>query len=124
MNTASSPITTIDEYIAHYPKDVQERMEKLRKVIREEAPEAKEKIGYGIPTFTFHGNLVHFGGFKTHIGFFPASSPMEEFKSEVSKYQTGKGTLQFPLTEEIPWDLVRKIVRFRVKENLERGKKK
>jgi len=73
-------IKTIDDYIEPFPKDVQEKLEELRKVIREEAPEATEKIAYGIPTFTFHGNLVHFGGFKTHIGFFPASSPMDEFK--------------------------------------------
>ncbi len=113
---------TIDEYIQSFPADVQEKLQTLRKVIKEEAPEASEAIAYGIPTFKFHGNLVHFGGFKTHVSFFPASSPMEVFK-EVAQYQTGKGTLQFPLTEPMPLPLVRKIVKFRVKENLERKNK-
>lgn len=123
LSEMDTSITTIDAYIKQFPKETQEKLQELRKVIREEAPEAKEKIAYGLATFTLHGNLVHFGGFKNHIGFFPSSSPLEKEIPEAAKYRTGKGTLQFPLQDPIPFDFVRKVVRFRVKENTERGKK-
>jgi len=127
---ASNRITTkdIDEYIAQFPSDVQEILEKVRMTIRENAPGADEKISYGIPTFYLKGNLVHFAAYKRHIGFYPTSSGIEKFKKELSVYKGAKGSVQFPLDEPIPYDLIAEIVRFRVKENLARaeakGKKK
>jgi len=115
-----SEASTIDEYIARFPDDVQLILEKMRQTIGEVAPDAEEAISYKIPTFKLNGNLVHFAAFKDHIGFFPTSSGREVF-SELSKYKGGRGTVQFPLDEPIPYDLVRKIVKFRVKEN--QGKK-
>ena len=113
---------TIDEYIAMFPKDVQKILENLRQVIRETAPTADETIDYGIPTFKLNGNLVHFAAFKNHIGFYPTPSGIEAFKKELSHYKQSKGTVQFPLDKPIPFDLVKKIVEFRVKENESRKK--
>jgi uncharacterized protein YdhG (YjbR/CyaY superfamily) len=113
----SIKIETIEDYIAQYPGDVQRILKKLRQTIREAAPEAQEVISYRIPTFRLNGNLVYFGAFKDHIGFFPTSSARENFDKELSKYEGGRGTIKFPLDEPIPYDLVRKIVKFRVKEN-------
>jgi len=110
--------TTIDEYIASFPKDVQAILQSMRRVIRESAPRAEEAISYGIPTFKLNGNLVHFAAFKNHIGFFPASTPIVAFKKELSPYELSKGTVRFPLDQPIPFGLVKKIVRYRVQENL------
>lgn len=112
--------TNVNEYIAAFPKDVQEKLETLRKTIQKAAPEATEKIGYGIPTFVFHGNLVHFAAFKDHYSFFPASSGINEFKKELAPYITGKGTISFPLDKPFPLPLITKIVKFRVGENLKK----
>lgn len=109
---------TIDEYITEFPEDIQEILEKMRKVIHDAAPEAEEAISYGMPTFKLHGNLVHFAAYEKHIGFYPAPSGIEAFKEEISEYKSSKGAVQFPLDEAIPYDLVEKIVIFRVKENL------
>ncbi|MDO8869382.1 MAG: DUF1801 domain-containing protein [Methanobacteriaceae archaeon] len=109
---------TIDEYIAEFPEDIQEILENMRKVIQKAVPEAKETINYGMPTFKLYGNLVHFAAYKKHIGFCPAPSGIEAFKEEISEYKSSKGAVQFPLDEPIPYDLVEKIVIFRVKENL------
>jgi uncharacterized protein YdhG (YjbR/CyaY superfamily) len=111
-----------DEYIKNYPADVQVLLTQLRTIILKVAPKAEEAIKYGIPTFVLNGNLVHFGGFKNHIGFFPGASGVKEFKKELSAYNTTKGTIQFPLNEKIPAGLVARIVKFRVKENLRRAK--
>jgi uncharacterized protein YdhG (YjbR/CyaY superfamily) len=108
---------TIDEYIAAFPENVQTILEKLRSVIRETAPEAEETIDYGIPTFKLNGNLVHFAAFKNHTSFYPTPSAIEAFKKELLPFKQSKGTVQFPLDEPIPFDLVKKIVKFRVKEN-------
>jgi len=113
--------TTIDDYIASFPKNVQEILEGMRRMIRESAPQAEEAISYGIPTFKLNGNLVHFAAFKNHIGFFPTPTPIVAFKKELSPFKQSKGTVRFPLDQPIPFDLVKKIVKFRVKENL--GKK-
>jgi len=113
---------TIDEYNAMFPTDVQKILENLRQVIRETAPTADETIDYGIPTFKLNGNLVHFAAFKNHIGFYPTPSGIEAFKKELSHYKQSKGTVQFPLDKPIPFDLVKKIVEFRVKENESRKK--
>ena len=118
----------IDEYIASFPKDIQEILEKVRTTIRQAAPDAEETIKYQMPTFTLKGNLVHFGAFKKHIGFYPTPTGTEEFKNELSVYEGAKGSIRFPLDRPIPFDLISKIVEFRVKENLKRaeakGKKK
>jgi len=128
MTTNKTPSNAIDEYIANFPKDVQAILEKVRATIRKSAPNAEEVINYGIPTFTLHGNLVHFAGFKNHIGFYPTPSGIEKFKKELSIYKGAKGSVQFPLDKPIPYGLIGKIVKFRVKEVLERaeakGKKK
>ena len=108
----------VDKFIAAYPKEVQETLNKVRETIREAAPEAEETINYGIPTFTLNGNLVHFSALKTHIGFYPTPSGIEKFKKELSKYEGAKGSVKFPLDRPIPYTLISKIVKFRVKENL------
>jgi len=108
---------TIDDYIRAAPKAVQERLTAIRKLIREAAPEAQEKISYRIPTFSLNGNLVHFGAHTNHIGFYPTPSAIVKFKRELSKYASSKGAVQFPLEEPLPVDLIRKIVVFRVGEN-------
>lgn len=115
--------TTIDEYIAGYPPEVQEILQTIRQTIHETAPEAQETISYQLATFTLHGNLVHFGGFKNHIGFYPTPSGTEQFKQELSGYQTSKGSIRFPLDQPIPYDLIRQIVKFRVAENLAKAQK-
>jgi uncharacterized protein YdhG (YjbR/CyaY superfamily) len=126
MKTGQTKPQTIDEYIAGFPPEVQEILQKIRMIVREAAPDAEEKISYQMPTFYLHGNLVHFAAFKNHIGFYPVPSGIEAFKEELSKYEGGKGSVQFPLSQPIPYDLVSRIVKFRVKENLEKaeGKKK
>lgn len=110
--TRKIPIT-IDDYIKTFPADVQQILETLRKVIREAAPEAEEAISYQIPTFRLNGNLVHFAGYKKHIGFYPTSSGIEAFKEELSAYEGAKGSVKFPIEKPLPLDLVRKIVAFR-----------
>ncbi|NWG05931.1 MAG: DUF1801 domain-containing protein [Chloroflexi bacterium] len=116
----------IDAFIAKYPKDVQMILNKIRETIRNAAPGAEETINYGIPTFILNGNLVHFSAFKTHIGFYPTPSGIEKFKKELSKYEAAKGSVKFPLDKPIPYVLIEKIVKFRVKENLAKsaGKKR
>jgi uncharacterized protein YdhG (YjbR/CyaY superfamily) len=128
MEKNTDQITTIDAYIAGFPANVQKILQEFRQVIKQAAPEAEEAISYGIPTFKLKGNLVHFGGFKNHIGFYPAPRGLEKFKEELSEYAGSKGTVQFPLDKPMPYDLIRRIVAFRIEDNLERaalkGKKK
>jgi uncharacterized protein YdhG (YjbR/CyaY superfamily) len=124
METSRTQPKNIDEYIAGYPKDVQEILEKIRLTIREAAPEAVETINYQIPTFTLKGNLVHFAAFKKHIGFYPTPSGIEKFKNELSGYESAKGSVQFPLDKPIPYDLISQITKFRVKQNLEKAELK
>src|SRR4051812_35549781 len=114
----------IDEYIKNFPRPIQELLEQVRKTIKEAAPDAAEKINYGIPTFTLSGNLVHFAGYKNHIGFYPTPSGIENFREELSLFEGAKGSVKFPIDEPIPLDLIRKIVKFRVKENLEKAERK
>lgn len=116
-------ITTIDEYIDGYPQKVKDILTKIRKIIQEAAPEAKEAISYQMPTFKWNGNLIHFAGFKNHIGLYPTPSGIESFKEEIAPYRSGKGSIQFPLDQEIPYDLIQKIVLYRVKETREKNKK-
>ncbi len=122
------PARNIDEFIAGYPEDVQKVLKKVRAAIKRAAPRAEETINYGIPTFTLEGNLVHFSAFKKHIGFYPTPSGIEKFKKELSPYEGAKGSVKFPLDQPIPYDLISRIVKFRVEENLKKaeakGKKK
>jgi len=111
----------IDEYIAGFPPDVQEILQKVRTTIRRAAPQAQETISYQMPTFRLEGNLVHFAAFKNHIGLYPTPSGTERFREELSSYETGKGSIQFPLDKPIPYELIARIVKFRVKENRERA---
>jgi uncharacterized protein YdhG (YjbR/CyaY superfamily) len=119
MKTDKTSPKTIDEYIAGFPKDVQAILQKIRMTIRKAAPEAEEAIKYQIPTFTLKGNLVHFGAYKNHIGFYPAPRAIEEFKKELSAYEGSKGTVRFPFDKPIPYALITRIVKFRVQKNLE-----
>ncbi|MBE2236844.1 MAG: DUF1801 domain-containing protein [Caldilineaceae bacterium] len=118
MNTAQPAPKTIDEYIAGFPPEVQAILQKLRTTIRAAAPDATETINYQMPTFTLHGNLVHFAAFKQHIGFYPTPNGIEKFQQALSPYKSAKGSVQFPLDQPIPYDLVSEIVKFRVAENL------
>ena len=124
MKSKTPKDADISAYIESFPEEVQRILEKIRLTIRKAAPDAEEAIKYQIPTFTLHGNLVHFAAFKNHIGFYPAPRGIEKFKKELAQYQTGKGTLQFPLDKPIPFALIAKIVKFRAKENLAKAKQK
>jgi uncharacterized protein YdhG (YjbR/CyaY superfamily) len=124
MTTQKTPAKNIDEYIAGFPEDTQEILRKIRAVIREAAPDAQETISYQMPAFKLNGNLVYFAAFKNHIGFYPIPTGIEAFKKELSAFKQGKGSIQFPLDEPIPYDLITKIVKFRVKENLAKAKVK
>lgn len=114
---------TIDEYIALQPEKVILILEQIRQTIKDIIPEAEQTISYQIPTFKYYGNLVHFAGYKNHIGFYPGASAIEFFKDEITEYTTSKGTIQFPIDKPIPLDLISKITAFRVKQNLEKKKK-
>lgn len=116
MKTETALPRDIEEYIARFPREVQDILQKIRSVIAKVAPEAEEAIKYQIPTFVLNGNLVHFAAFQKHIGFYPTPSGIEEFKDELSAYETAKGSVQFPLDKPVPFALIKKIVTFRVKE--------
>lgn len=111
-------IEAIDDYIAGFPKDVQVILENVRQAIKESAPQAEEAMRYGMPTFRLNGNLVHFAAHKNHIGFYPSPSGIEAFRKELAQYKTSKGAIQFPIDITVPLDLIKKIVKFRVKENI------
>ncbi|WP_092332599.1 iron chaperone [Desulfosporosinus hippei] len=115
---------SIDEYILKFPVDIQEILKSLRNVIKKSAPDAHEKISYQMPTFDLHGNLVHFAAYKNHIGFYPTPSGIEAFKVELSEYKGAKGSVQFPIAEPLPFDLISRIVKFRVAENIKQWEDK
>ncbi len=114
-------IKTIDAYIATFPKNIQISLLELRQAIRDAAPEAQEVISYQMPAFKQNGILVWFAAFENHIGFYPKSSAIEAFREKLSPYQTSKGTVRFPNNKPLPLELVKEMVRFRVKENLDRS---
>jgi uncharacterized protein YdhG (YjbR/CyaY superfamily) len=114
----------IDEYIAGFPEHTQELLEQVRVAIRKAAPEAQETISYAIPTFTLNGNLVHFAGYKDHIGFYATPTGHSAFEKELSAYKQGKGSVQFPIDQPMPLKLIAEIVKYRVRENLDKAKKK
>ena len=110
---------TVDEYIASYPKEVQSILKKIRNMIIKSAPKVVESISYGMPGYKLHGKpFVYFGGFEHHIGFYPTPSGTTKFKKELSKYKSGKGSVQFQLDEPIPFDLIQRIIEFRIRENV------
>ncbi len=117
MNTDTTSPSTIDAYIATFPKDVQAILQQIRRTIHETEPEATEAIAYGMPTFKLHGNLVHFAAFKNHIGFYPTPTGVAEFEEELSPYKQSKGSVQFPLDKPIPYGLIDRMTRFRVAQN-------
>jgi len=119
MTDKKKTISSIDEYILTFPEDVQEILQTLRKVIKEVASEASEKISYQMPTFELYGNLVHFAAYKNHIGFYPTPSGIEKFKNELAIYKGAKGSVQFPIDEPLPYELITQIVMFRVVKNTE-----
>ncbi|MGA2298789.1 MAG: DUF1801 domain-containing protein [FCB group bacterium] len=121
---SNTKFKTIDEYIAAYPENVQKLLEQLRSIIKKTAPEAEEIISYNMPAFKLKGIIVYFAAHKEHIGFYALPTGNEAFKKELSQYKTGKGSVQFPFEKGIPVALVKKIVKFRVKENLEKAKAK
>ena len=110
----------IDQYIANFPPDVTEKLQEIRKTVHRHVPEAKEKISYGIPTFTFHSNLVHFAGYENHVGFYPGAYPIAALADELTAYKTSKGTVQFPLDKPLPMELIKKMTLLAVERNLER----
>jgi uncharacterized protein YdhG (YjbR/CyaY superfamily) len=117
MSSFKKQFKNMDEYISTFPKKVQDILQSLRQIISKSAPKAEETISYQIPTFKLSGNLVHFAAYKNHIGFYPTPSAIEAFKKELSPYEVAKGSVKFPLDKQIPFDLVRRIVEYRVKEN-------
>lgn len=122
MNT---PQNAIDQYISNFPKEVRPLLEQVRATIKGTAPEAEEVIKYAMPTYVLHGrNLVHFAGYKNHIGFYPVPSGIEAFKKELSAYKGAKGSVQFPLHQPVPLQLIESIVKFRVEESREKAEKK
>jgi uncharacterized protein YdhG (YjbR/CyaY superfamily) len=115
-----SPPKNINEYIASCSPEVQSILQKIRSTIRKAAPDAEEKISYQMPTFALKGNLIHFAAFKNHIGLYPPVKGDEKLQAETSRYKGPKGNLKFPLDEPIPYALISRIVKFRVKEQLQR----
>jgi len=124
MKTGESAPGSVDAYIAGFTPEVREALEKIRLTIRKAAPGAEEKISYMMPAFVQDGPLVYFAAFKSHIGFFPTSTGIVKFKDQLAAYETSKGTVRFPLGKPIPYGLISRIVKFRVKENLARAEAK
>jgi uncharacterized protein YdhG (YjbR/CyaY superfamily) len=121
MESNKAGFTSIDEYISTFPEEIQKILEELRAIIKASAPDAEEKISYQMPTFALKGNLVHFAAWKKHIGFYPTSSGTQAFKHELSIYEGAKGSVKFPIEKPLPLELISKIVKFRVAENLRKA---
>jgi uncharacterized protein YdhG (YjbR/CyaY superfamily) len=124
MTMTRTKFLSIDEYISVFPHDIRQILKQIRATVKKAAPAAEEKISYGMPAYALEGNLVYFAAFKNHIGFYPTSSAVKAFSNELSAYAGAKGSVRFPLDKPIPLNLIAKIVKFRVKENLERAKTK
>jgi uncharacterized protein YdhG (YjbR/CyaY superfamily) len=123
MDKGKRQYKSVDEYIRSFPDQVQEKLWELREIIREQAPQAQEKISYQMPAFFLNGPLIYFAAYSKHIGFYPTSSGIRAFRSKISKYKNSKGAVQFPIEDPLPVVLVREMVRFRVIENLKKEKK-
>jgi len=122
MDRVNQNFQSIDEYIGTFPENVQETLKELRAVIRAAAPGATEKISYQMPAFAWNGILVYFAAYKRHIGFYPTGSGVEAFRNELAEYKGSKGSVQFPIDEPMPYDLIRRIVQFRVEENSKKSR--
>lgn len=120
MNAEQNLIREVDEYISKFPDEIGDILKRLREVIRQNAPNAKEAMSYGVPAFQLKGNLVLYAAFKNHIGLYPTPSAIKEFKKELVNYETSEGTIKFQLNKPLPFDLIKRIVRFRVNENLKK----
>jgi len=124
MENKKVSFSSIDQYIASFPEETQRILEEIRATIKATVPDAEETISYNMPTFTLHGHyLVYFAAFKKHIGFYPAPIGIAEFEADLARYESGKGTVKFPLDQPMPFDLIRKIVLFRARENTGRAAK-
>ena len=123
MKQKDSP-ESVDEYIRMFPKDIQSKLKSIREIVKKSAPQAEEVISYQMPAYKLNGILLYFAAFKNHIGFFPTPSGIEAFRKELSGYELTKGTIHLPYDKKIPETLIKKIIKFRVKENLEKKKKK
>jgi uncharacterized protein YdhG (YjbR/CyaY superfamily) len=123
MTNPPNPPATIDDYIAAYPPEIQERLRAMRETIRAAAPQAEEVINYGVPTFRLNGNLVSFGAAKNHIGFYPLPAAIEAFAEQLSPYKGAKGSVQFPYDQPLPLDLIAEITKFRVQQAMSKKKK-
>lgn len=123
MKKMTKKYKSIDEYIRSFPEHTRKKLVELRKLVREQAPHAQEKISYRMPAFFLNGNLVYFAGYAKHIGFYPGARCIHAFKNKLSKYKNAKGSVQFPLEEPIPVKLIKTMVRFRVEENIKKEKK-
>ena len=117
MESTKKGASTIDEHIAQFPAGTQQKLQQIRELVKSLAPGATETIAYGIPTFRLNGNLVHFAGYAQHIGLYPGSEAIEVFKQDLAGYKTSKGTIQFPLDQPLPLELIKKITQFRVAKN-------
>ncbi len=118
QETTEGDVSSVDRYISGFPQHIQEKLQEMRSIIRSVAPVATEKISYGIPTFYLQGNLVHFAGYAKHIGFYPGAAAISTFTEELKGYKSAKGSVQFPIEQPLPAELIRQIVRLRVEENL------
>ena len=124
MKATATKFKTVEEYLSAFPAGTKKILQEVRKTIKQAAPQAEELISYNMPAFKLHGVLVYYAAYKAHIGFYPTASGIETFKKELSPFKNSKGAVQFPIPEPIPFDLISKIVKFRVKENLEKEKAK
>ncbi|MGB4594392.1 MAG: DUF1801 domain-containing protein [Anaerolineaceae bacterium] len=124
MQKASPSVNSVDEYIASFPMGKQSLLQSVRQIVLEEAPEAKEGIAYKMPAYQLNGPLVYFALFENHLGLYPTPEGISAFESELIRYKQGKGSVQFPLDQPLPMDLIRRIVRQRVLENKDKPKKK
>ncbi len=120
MQKNKTPWISINQYIDSFPEATKKKLVQMKKIIRKNAPQAEEKISYAIPTFFLNGNLVHFAGFDKHIGFYPGPTGISAFQKQIAKYTYAKGSVQFPLDQPLPTQLIEKIVQFRVKENMKK----
>jgi uncharacterized protein YdhG (YjbR/CyaY superfamily) len=117
MEEKVQAIQSVDDYIAQFPPEIQKRLAEIRALIREEAPEAREKISWQMPTYVLNGNLVHFAAHKSHLGFYPGAEGIEVFSEKIAGFKSSKGAVQFPYNKPLPAELVREIVWFRIEAN-------
>ena len=122
MDKTTISFINVNEYINSFPNEINIKLTKIRNLIHNIIPEATETIKYSMPTFEYNGNLVHFAGYKNHIGFYPSPSGIIAFKEEIKPFKNSKGAIQFPLNKDLPLELIEKIVRFRIEENKKKSK--